>query len=67
MTYFHPSDFDAKQPDMRHLSIRQRLKNRIGLKSSYGKYLKYLSDFEYVDIETAISLIDWTKVPIIKL
>lgn len=67
MTYFHPSDFDAKQPDMPHLSIRQRLKNRIGLKSAYGKYLKYLSDFEYVDIETAIALIDWTKVPIIKL
>ena len=40
MTYFHPSDFDPNQPDMPHLSTRQRIKNKIGLKSAYGKYLK---------------------------
>ena len=67
MTYFHPSDFDADQPDMPHLSARQRLKNRIGLKTAYGKYLKYLSDFEFVDIATAMDMIDWTNVPIVKL
>lgn len=67
MTYFHPSDFDAKQPDMPHLSIRQRLKNKIGLRGAYNKYLKYISDFEYVDIATAIDMTDWTKVPTIRL
>ena len=63
MTYFHPSDFDPGQPDMPYLSARQRLKNRIGLKGAYGKYLRYLSDFEYVNIETAIRSIDWDSCP----
>ena len=67
MTYFHPSDFDAEQPDMPHLSTRQRIKNKIGLKSAYGKYLKYLSDFEFVNIAAAIDMIDWEKVPVVKL
>ena len=67
MTYFHPSDFDAEQPDMPHLSARQRIKNKIGLKSAYGKYLQYLSDFEFVNLESAIERIDWMNVPIVKL
>lgn len=67
MTYFHPSDFDPGQPDMKHISTRQRIKNRIGLKSAYGKYLKYISDFDFVDIDTAISQIDWETVPHVKL
>lgn len=67
MTYFHPSDFDPDQPDMPHLSTRQRIKNRIGLRSAYGKYLKYLSDFEFVNLATADTMIDWDDMPIIKL
>ena len=67
MTYFHPSDFDPDQPDMPHLSTRQRIKNKIGLKSAYGKYLKYLDDFDFVNLETADKLIDWSKIDIIKL
>lgn len=67
MTYFHPSDFDPNQPDMPHLSTRQRIKNKIGLKSAYGKYLKYLDDFDFVNLETADKLIDWSKKDIIKL
>ena len=67
MTYFHPSDFDPEQPDMPHLSMRQRIKNRIGLRGAFGKYQKYLSDFEFINLATAIELIDWNKVPVIKL
>lgn len=67
MTYFHPSDFDPGQPDMAHLSTRQRIKNRIGLKGAYKKYLKYISDFEFVNIQRAIEMIDWENTPIIKL
>lgn len=67
MTYFHPSDFDPNQPDMPHLSTRQRIKNKIGLKSAYGKYLKYLDDFEFINLETADKLIDWRKTDVIKL
>lgn len=67
MTYFHPSDFDAEQPIMPSLSTRQHIKCRIGLKTAYGKYLKYLDDFDFINIEQADKLIDWTKVPIVKL
>lgn len=59
MTYFHPSDFDPGQPDMPHLSMRQRIKNRIGLKGAYNKYIKYLDDFDFVNIEQAERMIDW--------
>lgn len=67
MTYFHPSDFDPGQPDMPHLSSRQRIKNRIGLQSAYGKYLRYISDFDFVNIKQAEELIDWNKIPVVKL
>ena len=67
MTYFHPSDFDPGQPDMPHLSSRQRIKNKIGLKSAFGKYQKYISDFDFVNIEQAAEMIDWSKIPIVNL
>lgn len=67
MTYFHPSDFDPGQPDMPHLSSRQRIKNKIGLKSAFGKYQKYISDFDFVNIKQAEELIDWNKTPVVKL
>ena len=67
MTYFHPSDFDANQPDMHHLSLRQRIKNRIGLRGAFSKYQKYISDFEFVNLATAIEKINWNEVPIVRL
>lgn len=67
MTYFHPSDFDPDQPDMPHLSIRQRIKNRIGLKTAYGKYINYLTDFEFINIDQADRLIDWSSQSVIRL
>lgn len=67
MTYFHPSDFDPNQPDMPHLSIRQRIKNRIGLRTAYSKYINYLNDFEFINIDQADRLIDWDSQPIVKL
>ena len=67
MTYFHPSDFDPDQPDMPHLSIRQRIKNRIGLKTAYGKYINYITDFEFINIDQADQLIDWDSQPVTKL
>ena len=67
IAYFHTSDFDPDQPDMPHLSTRQRIKNKIGLKSAFGKYLKYISEFDFVDIPTATEQIDWESAPVIKL
>ncbi len=59
MTYFHPSDFDPGQPRMPHLPILRQWKNSIGLKGAYSKYLKYISDFEFVNLEQAESMIAW--------
>ena len=67
MTYFHPSDFDPGQPDMKHLPLLRRWKNRVGLKGAFHKYEKYLSDFEFVDLEQADKMIDWSAHSIVKL
>lgn len=60
MTYFHPSDFDPGQPDMKHLPLLRRWKNRVGLKSAFGKFRHYLDDFEFVNVAEADSRIDWS-------
>ena len=67
MSYFHPSDFDPEQPNMHHLSFMRQLKNRIGLKGSYKKFCRYISDYDFIDIHTADSIIDWSKVSVVKL
>ena len=67
MTYFHPSDFDPGQPDMKHLPMLRRWKNRVGLKGAFGKYEKYLSDFDFVNLEQADKMIDWDSLDDIKL
>lgn len=67
MSYFHPSDFDPDQPNMTHLSYRQRIKNRIGLNGAFNKYIKYLDEFEFINLATAIEQIDWSLIPVIKL
>ena len=67
MTYFHPSDFDPGQPDMKHLPMLRRLKNRVGLKGAFNKYEKYISDFDFVDLEQADKMIDWSNLQEIKL
>jgi polysaccharide deacetylase family protein (PEP-CTERM system associated) len=67
MTYFHPSDFDPDQPDMPHLTYLRRWKNRVGLKNSYSKFNKYLSDFNFINVEEADKLINWSNANCIKL
>ena len=67
MTYFHPSDFDPGQPDMKHLPMLRRWKNRVGLKGAFSKYEKYLSDFDFVNLEQADKMIDWDSLDDIKL
>jgi hypothetical protein len=59
MTYFHPRDFDAKQPMITGLSFTRKFKSYVGLSGAYHKLQKLLSDFEFVDIATADTLIDW--------
>ena len=61
MSYFHPSDFDPGQPQMPQLSRMRQFKNRVALKGSYEKFLRYISDYQFIDIRQADSLIEWDK------
>jgi len=67
MSYFHPRDFDSNQPMLSDLRLTRKLKSYYGLNSSKLKLEKLLKQFDFVDIQTADSLIDWGKAKIIKL
>jgi polysaccharide deacetylase family protein (PEP-CTERM system associated) len=67
MTYFHPRDFDADQPVLENLSRVRKFKSYVGLKGSKKKFSKLLNDFDFVDLQTAVEMIDWNKVPEVKL
>lgn len=61
MSYFHPRDFDFQQPLIPELSSIRRFKSYVGLKSCRPKLEKWLNDFDFMDISTADSLINWNK------
>lgn len=67
MTYFHPRDFDPKQPIIRELSIFRKFKSYIGLSSCMNKLKNWTADFDFVDLASADELIDWDKAPVVKL
>ena len=67
MSYLHPRDFDAEQPMINELSLKRRFKSYVGLKGTTNKLEKWLTDFEFVDIKTAIKLTKWEKVPIVNI
>lgn len=67
MSYLHPRDFDAGQPVIEGLSRGRKFKSYVGLKGATTKLEKWLTDFEFIDIKAAVEIIDWTKVPIVKL
>lgn len=66
MTYFHPRDFDHKQPVLDTLPPIRKFKSYVGLKSSFPKFQKYLKDFEFVNITEANNLISWDNTRVIK-
>jgi hypothetical protein len=67
MTYFHPRDFDPKQPVIEDLSLTRKFKSYVGLKSCFPKLNNWVNDFEFIDLKTADSNIDWNKAPLIKI
>jgi hypothetical protein len=67
MSYLHPRDFDPDQPVIRELNMFRRFKSYVGLKNSLKKLEKWLTDFRFIDIKTAISEIDWTEVPVVNI
>ena len=59
MTYFHPRDFDAHQPILKHLPLVRKFKSYCGLKYSGAKFEKFLSDFSTTSILTVSKNFDW--------
>jgi peptidoglycan-N-acetylglucosamine deacetylase len=67
MTYFHPRDFDHEQPVINDLPLYRKFKSYYGLSNAMYKLQKWVNDFNFIDIHTADTLIDWTKMETIKL
>lgn len=67
MTYFHPRDFDAGQPMIPGLSLPRRFKSYVGLKKSFRKLDKMITEFEFSDISTFEKEINWEKTTLYKL
>lgn len=67
MTYFHPRDFDSDQPMITGLNAFRQFKSYYGLKGCEKKLNQWLNDFEFTDIKTCASEIDWNHVDVIDL
>ncbi len=62
MTYFHPREFDPKQPVIKDLPLIRTFKSYYGLNGAMPKLKKYMDDFDFVDLSEASAAIDWAKV-----
>jgi len=67
MTYFHPRDFDKKQPVIGSLSLVRKFKSYYGLGSAFLKLEKLIDDFEFIDIREADKHINWNLVDNVEL
>ena len=67
MTYFHPRDFDNHQPIVPGLSLPRRFKSYVGIKNCKPKLEKWLSSFDFMDLNQADQEINWNHVPKIEL
>ena len=67
MTYFHPRDFDPEQPVIKTLPRVRRFKSYVGLKTAFPKFQRLLTDFKFVNIMEADSMIDWAAAKSITL
>ena len=67
MTYFHPRDFDPKQPMLDGLSLKRRFKSYYNLSKSYIKFKQLIYDFHFIDMRSAASIIDWKNTPVVDL
>lgn len=67
MSYFHPRDFDPGQKFLPGLTPLRLFKSYYGLNNSIDKLKRWLTDFEFIDIDEAIRRTDWNKAEIIRI
>mgnify|MGYP006427692511 CR=1 FL=1 len=72
MTYFHIKDFDKKQ-QRKYSSfngesgVSRYFKDYYGLNNNFGKFSKLISDFDFISLEQADSIVNWDEAPIVNL
>ena len=62
MTYFHPRDFDPRQPMIEDLSLLRKFKSYYGLKNAFLKLEKLITTFDFIDLRKADESINWSLV-----
>ena len=67
LSYIHPRDLDPGQPMIKELPISRKFKSYVGLKGAEKKLRKWLTDFKFIDLNTASVMIDWSTVPHVEL
>lgn len=67
LSYIHPRDLDPGQPMIKSLSAVRKFRSYVGLKGAEQKLRHWLSDFQFVDIETANRMLDWSSAQRISL
>ncbi|MBN2669254.1 MAG: polysaccharide deacetylase family protein [Bacteroidales bacterium] len=67
MTYFHPRDFDDKQPMIKDLSTIRKFKSYYNLTGALNKLGHWLQDFNFIDLNTANQTIDWDNINTVQL
>lgn len=61
LSYIHPRDLDARQPMIRELPLTRKFKSYVGLKGAENKLRRFLTDFEFYDLSTAVACYDWNN------
>ena len=67
LSYIHPRDMDYGQPMVEGLGWKRKFKSYVGLKGAEHKLINFLTDFNFHDIMTADSLIDWNTIDVVKV
>jgi len=67
MSYFHPRDFDLRQPLLRDLGPYRRFRAYYGLNHSQLKLERWVSEFAFTNLHTADASIDWAKAVVVDL
>ncbi len=63
MAYIHPRDLDTGQPMLEGLPLARKFKSYVGLKGAEGKLRRWLTDFKFVDVSEATTLVNWSASP----
>ncbi len=73
MTYFHIKDFDSEQVHKWSIlstsesSFLRYFKDYYGISNSFNKFKKVLTNFDFIDLNQAISSINWDKAPVFNI